>query len=761
MKNNPNENKTSQNPSLVNNSNQQNDKSFSKSTNQLAVVSNNGYRVALTTLSENFFENLLILEMELEDEFALDKLIELVKQYSIAIEYYLQFDPRKAKAYQNRMEYLLTNKDTLVKLKKQKDKEKNINEDNNDKNLNIDKENEKKKKFLKMKTELNINTDYIKLKQDEINEEDFSKKANLVLSSNNKNEEQISIKDVVKDDLQKQSQSWKEKFKNKKKRQFKINPKLNIQGLKSRYFGGSIGSKLDLRLTVSPQFNSANINKSEKLNIDDLTISKFKSKELTNEIKEENIIEEENEEKAKESQELINRIKIDDIKEVEEEKTENEEKIEEEKNDKDNNKEVDEKKDEKKIEENKEDKNEDKKEENEKDKKETQNEEKKEEEKVEEKKEEEKTEDKKEDEKVEEKKEDEKVEEKKEDEKVEEKNEDEKVEEKKEEKIDDKKEEQKVEDKREEKKEENEIIIEEKKPEEEKPKQQEQNEIIIEEAKEKQEKKDDNIEQINIDKITENNSYPLEDNKITLEYNPIEAETRLSNLLARTESMNNELEKEMLEKISPDEEIKSSIESQIESLQNIISNLNMKIPSQNENDNEEEEDSELSNSNKNLIKVKNNNTNSLIEKIPAKFQETYSFVEDLIHTYMKEFNLFFYKEIFEQFSSSLLELYEMKYKKYIEIRNEYHDQIKENEYTMENEDNLTEQKKEEYQQTIESLKEEQQHQIDVVEDEFNKKIMDKISEFKLNSFKHNSGIQLLEEKVKLDIYSLINQAFYN
>ena len=743
MKNNPNENKTSQNPSLVNNSNQQNDKSFSKSTNQLAVVSNNGYRVALTTLSENFFENLLILEMELEDEFALDKLIELVKQYSIAIEYYLQFDPRKAKAYQNRMEYLLTNKDTLVKLKKQKDKEKNINEDNNDKNLNIDKENEKKKKFLKMKTELNINTDYIKLKQDEINEEDFSKKANLVLSSNNKNEEQISIKDVVKDDLQKQSQSWKEKFKNKKKRQFKINPKLNIQGLKSRYFGGSIGSKLDLRLTVSPQFNSANINKSEKLNIDDLTISKFKSKELTNEIKEENIIEEENEEKAKESQELINRIKIDDIKEVEEEKTENEEKIEEEKNDKDNNKEVDEKKDEKKIEENKEDKNEDKKEENEKDKKETQNEEKKEEEKVEEKKEEEKTED------------------KKEDEKVEEKNEDEKVEEKKEEKIDDKKEEQKVEDKREEKKEENEVVVEEKKQEEEKPKQQEQNEIIIEEAKEKQEKKDDNIEQINIDNITENNSYPLEDNKITLEYNPIEAETRLSNLLARTESMNNELEKEMLEKISPDEEIKSSIESQIESLQNIISNLNMKIPSQNENDNEEEEDSELSNSNKNLIKVKNNNTYSLIEKIPAKFQETYSFVEDLIHTYMKEFNLFFYKEIFEQFSSSLLELYEMKYKKYIEIRNEYHDQIKENEYTMENEDNLTEQKKEEYQQTIESLKEEQQHQIDVVEDEFNKKIMDKISEFKLNSFKHNSGIQLLEEKVKLDIYSLINQAFYN
>ena len=127
---------------------------------------------------------------------------------------------------------------------------------------------------------------------------------------------------------------------------------------------------------------------------------------------------------------------------------------------------------------------------------------------------------------------------------------------------------------------------------------------------------------------------------------------------------------------------------------------------------------------------------------------------------MNEFSNFFYTEIFEQFSSELKELYEQKYKKYIEIRNEYHNQIKENEYLLEIDDNLTKEKKEEIQQTIESLNEEQQHQIDVVEDEFNQKISDKISEFKLKGFKHNSGIQLLEEKVKLDIYSLINESFY-
>ena len=663
MKNNPKDNKTSSNNMFLNEPIKET--SFSKSTNQLAVVSNNGYRIAMTSLPENFFENLLILEMELEDEFALEKLIELVKQYSIAIEYYLQFEPNKAKAYQNRMEYLLTNKDTLLKLKKQKVKEKIVNDDNMDKNININKENEKRKKFQRMKSQLNVNMDYIKIKQNEINDQDFSKKATLFLSTNNKSDEHISGKNIIKGDLENQSQSWKKKYRLKKKRLSKFNTKPNL--LKSRYFADSLGGKRDIKMSSNAQIYSANPKKT--LIIDnDLKVSKFNSNDLKNEIKEDNIIFEENEEKAKRKQALINRIKI---KENENEvKNEGKEANKENKEEKEKKNEI---KEEGKTEENK-------------------------------------------------------------------------IDEKKEEKSEEKKEEIDK-DKQEEK---NEIIIEEKKAEDETKK--DRNEII-EEAPQNEV----NIDQINIDKIAENNQKSQDDDKI-----PTQTENRLSILLARTESMNNEeLEKEITEKINPDEEIKTSIESQITSLQNIIFNLNSKTSSQNEGDNEEEEDSEFSNSNKNLNKVQNNNNVSLIEKIPAKFRGTYSYVEELIHTYMKEFNLFFYKDIFEQFSSSLLELYELKYKKYIEIRNEYHDQIKENEYSMENEDNLTEEKKEEYLQTIESLKEEQQHQIDVVEDEFNKKIMDKISEFKLNSFKNNSGIQLLEEKVKLDIYSLINQAIYN
>ena len=79
---------------------------------------------------------------------------------------------------------------------------------------------------------------------------------------------------------------------------------------------------------------------------------------------------------------------------------------------------------------------------------------------------------------------------------------------------------------------------------------------------------------------------------------------------------------------------------------------------------------------------------------------------------------------------------------------------------LENDENLDDEKKLEIQQTIDSLNEEQQHQIATIEDEFNRKIIEKISEFKLNTFKNNSGIQLLEEQLKLNIYALINDSFY-
>ena len=621
MINEPNEKQDNLNNLTLEKSNSENDKTFSKSTNQLSVVSTTGYRITTEALSENFFENLLILEMELEEEFSLEKIIELIKQYSLAIAYYSQYEPKKSKAYQNRMEYLLTNKDTLVKLKKQNVKNNNINSDNNDNN-NINNKiemNREKKEKNKIKSELNVDKNYVKIQKDEIKYEVLSRKATLVLISNkNKNENKISGKNIIKEDLEKQSLNWKEKLKHKKKKQVKFNVKPNIDNFKKKYLGDNTIDKVDLSLSLNPKFFSENLAKinNENNSSTDLKISKFNSDELNNDIKDNEI--NNNDEKIKENEELIKQIKIDD------------------KNDENN------------------------------------------------------------------------------------------IENEREKPLVNKDNENKI-IQEEDKKEVGNIINEKQLIDNTKEKEKDKNEIK-EEAIKKEEKP-------NINTISSENLALPDNNDI------------VTNLISTLPSSS-----EQLEKIYPDTEITTSIDALITSLKNEISHLDI----------EEEEDSEFSNSNKNIINIKNtNNNNDLIGKIPTKFKETYSLIESIIHNYMKEFNLFFYQDIFELFSSSLKELYELKYKKYIEIKNEYHAQIKENEYILENEDNLTNERKEQYQQTIESLNEELQHQIEVVEDEFNKKIMDKISEFKLNSFKHNSGIQLLEEKLKLDVYSLINNAFYN
>ena len=173
---------------------------------------------------------------------------------------------------------------------------------------------------------------------------------------------------------------------------------------------------------------------------------------------------------------------------------------------------------------------------------------------------------------------------------------------------------------------------------------------------------------------------------------------------------------------------------------------------------DEKFDSESENEDNNNINT--NEKNSSIEEIPPIFQQTYYDIEDKMNKYIKDFNEYFYKDIFYHFSSQLKDLYDSKYKKYIQVNNYYHTNIKQNEYLLEYEENLTEEKKQEYQSIINSLKEEQQDQIDKIEDEFNGVIQTKLNEFKRTAIKNNCGINLIEEQVKLDIYSLINDAFY-
>ncbi len=245
------------------------------------------------------------------------------------------------------------------------------------------------------------------------------------------------------------------------------------------------------------------------------------------------------------------------------------------------------------------------------------------------------------------------------------------------------------------------------------------NEEIIKDDKKNKEiiKKQNEI----IDNKNENNIKEIDEINTNKKENQIESEKE------KTEDV---------KKIEADENIKNTINQKLKSLDNLI------------NENPEKEDE----------KNKEKPIQFSLDNIPPKFQNSYLKINNKINQYIDDFNTFFYKDIFENFFLKLKRLVDEKYNKYIEISTTYHSQIKEFEYLCEDETN--EDKKNDILFTIDSLKEEQQHEIGKIEDYYNGVISAKIKEFKLTSCKTNPGLELMEEKLKLDIYTIINEIFY-
>ena len=276
---------------------------------------------------------------------------------------------------------------------------------------------------------------------------------------------------------------------------------------------------------------------------------------------------------------------------------------------------------------------------------------------------------------------------------------------------------------------------------------------------EKNDKKEpiiDNLKDLNIININEEENLKAEENKDEKKSEKPKVEK------PRKQSI---VDQNVIRNVEIDENITNSVNQRMELLNKLIDDIEKNKIKDDEDDDNIDESAE-NNENKNEILEDKKEQNLLSEihtdviKVPAKFQSTYYQLESMMQSYMDEFNNYYYKDIFEQFASKLKEIYDQKYTKYIEVSVEYHTQIKKNEHILENTDNLSEEKKEEIKQIIDSLKDEQQNQIAKIEDEFNRLIVAKVNEFKLNSFKNNSGIQLMEEQLKLDIYSLITESFY-
>ena len=149
-----------------------------------------------------------------------------------------------------------------------------------------------------------------------------------------------------------------------------------------------------------------------------------------------------------------------------------------------------------------------------------------------------------------------------------------------------------------------------------------------------------------------------------------------------------------------------------------------------------------------------------LEQFPENIQEAFIQIQNKISKFEDSLNRHFYTEMFDNFYIKLKELYDEKYQKYIKVNDEYHSSMKENEFLIDSSDNMSNIEKIQMQNIMDCLKEEQKDQIDEIIDEYNKKINTLKNEFKQNLFKNNVGMQLIEEQLKLDVYTMINNAFY-
>ena len=639
---------------------------------KLTVMTGKNYDIVDISLPNNFFEQIIINEVELSQEFKYEKLNNLVQLYLNAIQYYSSVQPEKVKAYQNRLEFLLTQKETLKNLCKMK----------SESEVKSKSSNQLQRVRESVKTKFMIQTEGIK-------KEDIAKKVKIVLNETTnakEKENKNNIKNILNNENENQNKKWKEKL-NLKRSQMGTRPRLRTSyGGRNFFTPGpitrrslNIETKVDMnRFDKSgknmPKFGNIDDDESEvddnkSLNDGEADFLKMFKERHNREDKKDSddegsIIDDnfENDEILMKIEEVEEEEKDDKIKKSEKnviKDLENKDNI-------DNKKEISDNKALKGILKKKDNENNETKEEN----KET---------------------------------------DKKEEQSIEKKDNEENKEvgnnENKKENEEDKKEEN-----------------EEKKGEKEVKKEEENNKDKIDEEKKNDEEENDELGAKNI--IHEDGDNILKDKPFQ-----------------RKKSI---VDENILKDIEPDDEIKKIIEEKMEILNNL----------KDDNNSGDESTNQSSVNLPTVIKKVD------IEDIPPVFQEAFISVEEKMKEFIGKLNKHFYNDAFEEYSSKLKELYDAKYKKYIDVNNEYYSSIKEKEFLLENEEDLSEEKKAEIQNIIDSLHEEQKDQIDKIIDECNNNIILSMNEFKQNSFRKNVSLQLLEEQLKLDIYTMINEAYY-
>jgi hypothetical protein len=228
----------------------------------LTVMTGKNCNVIELSLPNNFFEQIVTCEIELSEEFKYDKLTTLVHLYLNAIQYYSSIDPEKVPAYQNRMEYLLTQKETLKNLCKKNEEEKV----KNSKSSTHLRDRLKTKFMIESKA---INKKEIHRKVTEI------KKEHSDIKENKK-----SVKLLINNEFESQSKKWKEKLAKKRSVMNSMRTLMRTSGSKFVKTPGPVNRS---SLVIEPgKVDISKFEKSGKIlpkvrDIDDLSVDDNKS----------------------------------------------------------------------------------------------------------------------------------------------------------------------------------------------------------------------------------------------------------------------------------------------------------------------------------------------------------------------------------------------------------------------------------------------------------------------------------------------------
>lgn len=127
-------------------------------------------------------------------------------------------------------------------------------------------------------------------------------------------------------------------------------------------------------------------------------------------------------------------------------------------------------------------------------------------------------------------------------------------------------------------------------------------------------------------------------------------------------------------------------------------------------------------------------------------------IQPSLESFENEINRYFFSNVFQRFNELIHRIMNERFNKYTETCRIYQNQIKEMEFLVNDDD----QHQESINLIIENLKEEKQQELERMEEHYQNVIEEAISNFKFSGLKNNSGIQLIEEKFKLEFFNLVS-----